>query len=212
MEITLIIVGGILLGCLLGLSWFAGSDAPYVPTKMARIRKVLKLVGLKKGEIFWELGSGDGRVVIEAAKMGANAYGIEQSWLRVLWSRWKAHKLASHMESGNAKFIHGDIFSFLQSTGKHLRGEGLAYHQQDTSEVDVRNADIIFIFLLPKGVEKLEPILKKTLKKGAKVITQTFHFKSWKPYKKILITDKNLPNTSLGKNVVEGDFWIYTKN
>lgn len=180
MDATLIISFGILLGCLISLSWFAGSDAPYVPTKMARIRKILKLAGLKKDNIFWELGSGDGRVVIEAAKMGAKSYGVEQSLLRVLWSRWKARKLP------NAKFIHGDIF------------------KQDFS-----SADIVFIFLLPKGVEKLETILKRNLKKGARVITQTFHFKTWKPIKKILIKDKNTPNTLLGKNQYEGDFQIY---
>ena len=68
---------------------------------------------------------------------------------------------------------------------------------------------MVFIFLLPKGVAKLEPILKKNLKRGAIVITQTFHFKRWLPIKKLLVTDKIFPNTPLGKNVVEGDFWIY---
>ncbi len=186
MEIILIITGGILIGCLIGLSWFAGSDAPYVPTKIARIRKILKIAGLKKGGIFYELGSGDGRVVLEAAKIGATSYGIEQSLLRIWLSRWKAKKLTSHMECGNVKFIHGDIF-------KH----------------NLTNADVVFIFLLPQGIEKLEPILKRNLKKGSKIITQTFHFKNWSPYKKILITDKSLPNASLGKNKFEGDFWIY---
>ena len=180
MDLTLIISLGILLGCLISLSWFAGSDAPFIPTKTQRIRKILKLAGIKKGESFWELGSGDGRVVLEAAKMGAKALGIEQSWIRVLWSRWKARSLK------NAHFIHGDIF------------------KQNFS-----SADIVFIFLLPKGVGKLEPILKKTLKKGAKVITQTFHFKTLKPYKKVLISDKNIPNTPLGENKFEGDFWLY---
>lgn len=184
METTLIIVGGVLLGCLIGLSWFAGSDAPYVPTKMERIKKVLKLAGLKKGEVFWELGSGDGRVVIEAAKLGANSYGVEQSWIRVLYSRWKAKKIGLK----NTYFIHRDIF-----------------------KQDLPSTDIVFIFLLPKGIRKLEPLLKKNLKKGSKVITQTFHFKRWIPYKKVLITDKNKPNTPLGKNVVEGDFWFYLK-
>ncbi|TSC64199.1 MAG: hypothetical protein G01um101493_201 [Microgenomates group bacterium Gr01-1014_93] len=86
MDLTLILTLGILLGCLIGLSWFAGSDAPFVPTKMERIRKILKLAGVKKGEEFWELGSGDGRVVIEAAKMGAKVFGIEQSLIRILYS------------------------------------------------------------------------------------------------------------------------------
>lgn len=188
METTLTIVGGILLGCLIGLSWFAGTDAPYVATKNERIRKILKLAGVKKGSYFYELGSGDGRVVMEAARMGTRAYGIEQSWIRVLWSRYQARK----QQLPNANFIHGNIFSSLRAERSNLF-----------------NADLIYIFLLPKGVAKLEPILKQSLKKNAQVITQTFHFKNWKPYKKILVTDKNSPNTPLGKDVLEGEFWIY---
>ncbi len=162
MDLTLIISGGILLGCLIGLSWFAGSDAPFVPTKMTNIRKILKLAGVKKGKKFYELGSGDGRVVIEAAQLGTDSCGIEQSWIRVLYSRWKAHHLA------NTKFYHGNIFSKNYSNG-----------------------NIVYIYLLHKGVNKLEEKLKRELKKGSVVITQTYHFKNWKPFKKL------------------GDFWFY---
>lgn len=182
MDVSLIISTGVFLGCILALSWFAGSDAPYVPTKIIRIKRILTAAGVTQGKTFYELGSGDGRVVIEAAKLGAESIGIEQSWLRVLYSRFIAKKLNLQ----NAYYIHGDIF-------KH----------------DLKKAEIVFIFLLPKGVEKLQPKLKKELKKGSIVITQTFHFKNWKPYKKILATDKNEPNTSLGVNRIEGDFQIY---
>ncbi|MDP3732977.1 MAG: methyltransferase domain-containing protein, partial [Candidatus Daviesbacteria bacterium] len=151
MDITLIISGGILLGCMIGLSWFAGSDAPFIPTKMDKIRKILKLAGVKKGKKFYELGSGDGRVVFEAANLGADSIGIEQSWIRVLYSRYKS--LASHSSSGNVKFLHGNIFA-------------KKYHV----------ADIVYIYLLHKGVNKLEEKLKKELKKGTVVITQTYHF------------------------------------
>lgn len=186
MDTTLIISGGVLLGCLIALSWFAGSDAPYVPTKFSRIKKLLKLIPLKN-KVFYELGSGDGRVVIEAAKLGAKAYGVEQSYLRVLYSRFKAlGQNANFTAKQEVYFIHGDIF------------------KQNLSD-----ADVVFIFLLPKGVERLETKLKKELKKGSLVITQTFHFKNWKPFKKILITDQKEPNTSLGPDKIEGDFWIY---
>ena len=114
MDITLIIAGGVLIGCMIGLSWFAGSDAPYVPTKMVRIRKILKEVGVKKGIKFLELGSGDGRLVMEAAKMGASAYGIEQSLLRVFLSKVRA-KLQN---LPNADFIHKNIFDLLKSHPK----------------------------------------------------------------------------------------------
>ena len=171
MDITLIISGGVLLGCCLALSWFAGSDAPYVPTKMEHIRKILKLAGDRKrparplaGKKFYELGSGDGRVVISAARLGANSFGIEQSWIRVIYSKYISWK--SRLK--RAKFFHGNIFKRSYA-----------------------DADIIYIFLLHKGVGKLEEKLRKELKKEAIVITQTYHFDSWKPFKK------------------EGDFWIY---
>ena len=164
MDVTLIISAGILLGCIISLSWFAGSDAPYVPTKMDQIRKILRLAGVKKGKKFYELGSGDGRIVIAASKLNADSFGIEQSLLRVIYSRIKARQ----KNIKKAHFYHGNIFA--------------------RSYID---ADIVYIYLLHKGVNKLEEKLKRELKKGAVVITQTYHFPNWKPFKK------------------EGDFWFY---
>ena len=176
MDTTLIISGGVLLGCLIALSWFAGSDAPYVPTKMESIRKILKRARVKKDKKFYELGSGDGRVAIAAAKLGANTVGIEQSWLRVLYSRWKASRQNSP-RGLFCQFLHGDVFK--KSYG---------------------DADTVYIYLLHKGVNKLETKLKKELKKGAIVITQTYHFPNWKPFKKI----------DLSKDIKgAGNFWFY---
>lgn len=158
MDLALIISLGILLGCLVSLSWFAGSDAPYIATQVVTIKKVLTLAGVKKGKKFYELGSGDGRVVIEAAKLGAQAVGVEQSILRVWYSKYKAKKL----NLKNTQFFHGNVFSKNYSDG-----------------------NVVFIYLLPKGVNKLEEKLKKELKKGSVVITQTYHFKNWKPFKKL---------------------------
>ena len=186
MDATLILSAGILLGCFIALSWFAGSDAPYVPTKMNHLKKVLTAAGVKKGKKFYELGSGDGRVVFEAAKMGADSVGIEQSLVRVLYSRWKAQRQNRTMAL-SCQFHHRDIF-----------------------KINYQHGDIIYIYLLPKGVQKMEEKLKRELKKGAVVITQTFHFKKWKPYKKVLITEKNNPNQKLSKDgKLEGDFWYY---
>ncbi|MBU1000300.1 class I SAM-dependent methyltransferase [Patescibacteria group bacterium] len=164
MDITLIISGGILIGCIIALSWFAGSDAPYVPTKMDKIKEILKLAGDKKtpvfpliGKKFYELGSGDGRVVREAARLGAKAFGIEQSWIRVLYSRWKSHNL----KLNNAKFMHGNIF-----------------------KKNYKDADIVYIYLLSKAVKRLEKKLSNELKKESVMITQTYHFPTLKPFKK----------------------------
>lgn len=181
MDLNITLALGTLLGCFIGLSWFAGSDAPFVATKNSRIKEALRKSGFKKGQIFYELGSGDGRVVLEAARMGAIATGIEQSWLRVLYSRYQAHKL--HLP--NAKFLHGNIFNYNYS-----------------------DADFIFIFLLPVGVTKLEPKLKKELRPGALVLTQSFHFPDFKPIKKFLIKNHEI-NSKLGPNQLEGDFCLY---
>lgn len=167
MDLTFIISTGVLIGCVIGLSWFAGSDAPYIATQMVTIRKVLNLAGVKKGKKFYELGSGDGRVVLEAAKLGADSIGIEQSWLRVFYSRLKAKNLASHLRGVSINFYHGNIFSRTYE-----------------------DADTVYIYLLPKGVNKLEEKLRKELKKGSIVITQAYHFKSWKPVKKIDLSKK----------------------
>lgn len=158
MDTTLILTGGLLLGCIIGLSWFAGSDAPFVPTKMDKIRKILEMAKLKKGRKFYELGSGDGRVVIEAARLGATSFGIEQSWIRVLYSKWKAYQL--HLK--NAHFLHGNIF-----------------------QKSYQDADVVYIYLLPIGIKKLEDKFKNELKKDSIIITQTYHFQNWKPFEKL---------------------------
>lgn len=179
MDFTLILALGTIIGCLIGLSWFAGADAPYIPTKMGAIKKILKLAGVKKSKKFCELGSGDGRVVIAASELGANSVGIEQSFLRILYSRYKAKKIK------NAKFIHGNIFSKTYS-----------------------DADIVYIYLLLKGVNRLEDKLKKELKKGSIVITQTYHFQNWKPFKKIDLSKE----IDLSKGIKgAGVFWFYRK-
>ncbi|MDO8618508.1 MAG: hypothetical protein Q7R49_01025 [Candidatus Daviesbacteria bacterium] len=177
MDLTLSITVGILVGCFIALSWFAGTDAPYIPTKQEAIRKILKFAGVQKGKKFYELGSGDGRVVIEAAKLQSNSIGIEQSLLRVLLSKYRA----SHFM--NAKFYHGNIFSKNYS-----------------------DADIVYIYLLLKGVTRLETKLKKELKKGSIVITQTYHFPNWKPYKKIDLS-KELDFSKDIKGA--GNFYLY---
>ncbi len=174
MDQTIFIALALISISLLGLSWFAGTDAPFVTTAQEKISDILKSAGLKKGATFYELGSGDGRLVIEAANMGAESYGVEQSWLRVWYSRYQAWR----QKLPNAHFFHGNLFD-------------RAYFP----------ADMVFIYLLPQGVNKLEIKLKNELKKNSIVITQAFHFQNWKPYKKILRKTKN--------DKIGGEFWLY---
>lgn len=158
MEVDVVGVVILLILSALGLSWFAGSDAPYIPTTKEQLSQLFKLIKIKRGQIFYELGSGDGRVVLQAAQRGAEATGIEQSLLRVYLAKYKAWRL--NLKA--AQFLHGNIF-----------------------DRDYHSADIVFIFLLQPAVNKLENKLKQELKRGALVITQKYHFKNWRQTKKM---------------------------
>lgn len=136
------------------LPGFAG--APWVPTKMDLIKNVLSLAELKPGEILYDLGSGDGRLVIAAAKdFGARAVGVEIDPFRVFYSRLKILRLGLN---GTAKIIRRNFFS-----------------------VNVSDADVVVLFLLQKTNDKLQAKLERELKKpGCRVVSIVFKFEGWK--------------------------------
>jgi protein-L-isoaspartate O-methyltransferase len=138
--------------------------APYYPTPETIVQKMLQLGGLKAGEKMFDLGSGDGRIVIMAAeKFHANAVGIELD--RELYKE-SADKIQSLRLQKTARIINGDIL------------------QQDYS-----SADLITVYLLPMSNDKVRPILDKQLKKGTRIVAHDFEFKDWKPEKVESIED-----------------------
>jgi predicted RNA methylase len=138
--------------------------APYYPTPETVVEKMLDLGGLKAGEKMFDLGSGDGRIVITAArKYKARATGVEfdPSLAKQSTERIKTLGLASL-----ANIIQGDLL--LQ---------------------DYSSADLITVYLLPVGNEKVTPMLEKQLKKGARIVAHDFEFTAWKPVKIVDIDD-----------------------
>jgi protein-L-isoaspartate O-methyltransferase len=132
--------------------------APYYPTPETIVQKMLQLGGLKAGEKMFDLGSGDGRIVIMAAeKFHANAVGIELD--KELY-RESMDKIQSLRLQKTARILNGDIL------------------QQDYS-----SADLITVYLLPLSNDKVRPILDKQLRKGTRVVAHDFEFKDWKPEK-----------------------------
>jgi len=132
--------------------------APYYPTPETIVQKMLQLGGLKAGEKMFDLGSGDGRIVIMAAeKFHADATGVEldKDLFRQSMDRIKNLKLQR-----TARIINGDVL------------------QQDYS-----SADLITVYLLPLSNDKVRPILDKQLKKGTRIVSHDFEFKDWKPEK-----------------------------
>src|ERR1051325_9996816 len=139
--------------------------APYYPTPETIVDKMLQLGGLKAGEKMYDLGSGDGRIVIIAAqRFHAEAVGVElnrdlakQSWARIL-------KLGLDK---SARVINGDLLK--QNYG---------------------SADLETVYLLPESIDnKVQPLLDRQLKKGARVVAHDFEFKNWKPDKVENIAD-----------------------
>jgi protein-L-isoaspartate O-methyltransferase len=138
--------------------------APYYPTPNSIVEKMLDLGGLKAGEKVYDLGSGDGRfVIIAARKYKANAYGVELDESLVKQSSDRIRTLGL---SPTAHIIQGDLL-----------------------EQDYSSADLLTIYLLPVAIEKVTPILEKQLKKGARVVVHDFEFYRWKPEKTVDIDD-----------------------
>ncbi len=138
--------------------------APYYPTPHTIVEKMLRLGGLKPGEKMFDLGSGDGRIVIMAAqKFGADATGVELD--ADLWKQ-SSDKIKGLGLSKRARIIHGDVL------------------RQDYS-----SADLVTVYLLPASNEKLRPILEKQLKKGARVVAHDFEIAGWTPEKTEHIED-----------------------
>jgi tRNA1(Val) A37 N6-methylase TrmN6 len=138
--------------------------APYYPTPETIVDKMLQLGGLKAGEKVYDLGSGDGRIVIMAAqKFHADAVRIELDKDLFKLSVDNIHEL--HLEK-NAHIVNGDLLKQNYST-----------------------ADLVTVYLLPGFIDKVQPLLDQQLKKGARVVAHDFEFKHWTPEKVENISD-----------------------
>ncbi|MCW5982286.1 MAG: methyltransferase domain-containing protein [Bryobacteraceae bacterium] len=130
--------------------------APYYPTPETVAEKMLQLGALKAGEKMFDLGSGDGRIVILAArKYKADATGVEIDDDLHRRSMERIKKLG--LES-RARILHGDIL------------------KQDYS-----GADLITVYLLPTSNDRVRPLLEKQLRKGTRVVSHDFEISGWTP-------------------------------
>ncbi|MCE5310538.1 MAG: class I SAM-dependent methyltransferase [Acidobacteriales bacterium] len=132
------------------------SLAPFVPSPQPIVERMLSAANLKPGETLFDLGCGDGRVLITAAKkFGAKAVGIELSPKLVEAANEEIK--ANHLED-QVKVIQGDLM-----------------------ETDLSSADVVTIYLLTHSNDKLRPNLERYLKRGARVVSHDFQVRGWKP-------------------------------
>jgi cyclopropane fatty-acyl-phospholipid synthase-like methyltransferase len=130
---------------------------PFVPSPQEVVDKMIELAGVKKGDVVYDMGSGDGRIVIAAAKKGARAVGFE---------------------------IDGDL---VKESRENIRKAGVQdraeIRQQDILTVDFAPASVVTMYLLPDVNLKLKPNLLKQLKPGSRVVSHSFDMGDWKPDK-----------------------------
>jgi SAM-dependent methyltransferase len=130
---------------------------PFVPSPQEVVDKMIELGGVKTGDVVYDLGSGDGRIVITAAKKGAKAVGFE---------------------------IDGDL---VKQSRENIRSAGVQdsaeIRQQDILTVDLSQASVVTMYLLPDVNLKLKPNLLSQLKPGSRVVSHSFDMGDWKPDK-----------------------------
>ena len=157
--IILFFFGFFLLLFILALLWIlvpALYGLPSIPTKPDRIRKALKLVKLQPDETLYDLGAGDGRVLLIAAgEFGAKAVGIEVGPIQcgVIWLRALASGFSDKIQVQWGNYLNADL----------------------------HDADVVFLYATSQEVLKVAPHLEKQLKQGARVISISADFHEWEP-------------------------------
>lgn len=148
----------------------AGKDVIWVPTPETLVQKMLEIAKVTPQDVLVDLGSGDGRTVIAAAKLNANATGIEYNPDMVELSKRKAEEAGV---TAKARFLKADLF-----------------------EYDLSNATVITMFLLPDINLKLRPKILD-LKPGTRIVSNTFTMGEWKPDLEVTVDENSSWNTAL---------------
>ena len=133
----------------------AGKDVVWVPTPPAMVERMLDVAKVTPQDIVMDLGSGDGRNVIAAAKRGARSTGVEFNQEMVDLSKRLATEAGVGGANGRAQFVQGDMYI-----------------------ADISKADVMAIFLLPHNMEKLRDKFLD-LKPGSRIVSNTFAIPEW---------------------------------
>jgi SAM-dependent methyltransferase len=155
-RLAVLLVGLLLItdGCSIPV-WTYG-EVPFVPTPPDVIDRMLEMARVHSDDVIYDLGSGDGRILIQAAKRyGARGIGIE---------------------------IDGDLVRKAQANAVREKVDHLvAFREQDALTVDVSQATVVTLYMLPEFNAKLRPILERQLKPGARVVSHDFPVEGWVP-------------------------------
>jgi ribosomal protein L11 methylase PrmA len=158
MRAQLLIVSALFAACGATAATAREPDVIYVPTPQELVEDMLRLADVRRGDVLYDLGSGDGRIPVTAAKKyGIRAVGIDIDPERIR----EAH--ANARRKGVAKLV--------------------TFRQQDLFTADFREATVVTLYLLPDLNLKLRPQLLKQLRPGTRVLSHQFDMGDWKPDK-----------------------------
>ena len=141
-------------------------DVPFVPTTDEAVQAMLKLADVKKTDVVYDLGCGDGRIVIAAAKSyGAHAIGIDINPVRIAEAR----------ENANIAGVENLV----------------RFEENDLFQADIHEASVVTLFLLSSVNLKLRPKLLQDLKPGTRIVSNTFDMGDWKADKEVTIGNQD---------------------
>ena len=133
----------------------AEREVPYLPSADRIVTAMLDLAAVTPDDVVYDLGCGDGRIVIEAARRGARGIGVDID-LKLVRESYDNAKRAG--VGHRAKFVRGDVL-----------------------EQDLRGATVVAMYLLPSLMERLVPKLRWELRPGARIVSNYFDFEDWPP-------------------------------
>lgn len=144
----------------------SGLDVPYEPTPPEVVRAMLQLGQVAPGDVVYDLGCGDGRIVVEAARLGARGVGVDLDPQRIREAR--ANARAAGVEK-DVDLRVGDLFA-----------------------TDVRPATVVMLFLWPEVNLRLRPRLLAELRPGARVVSHWHDMGDWKPDRIVLVSGRKI--------------------
>ena len=142
----------VVLVAVVSISWTNARGAPWAPTPLRKVRKMLTLAEVGPDDVVYDLGCGDGRMIIQAAgRYGASAVGFEIDPLRYLWCQLSIRILGLR---DRVRIVYGNFFDY-----------------------DLSGADVITCYLLQTTNDRLEAKFRQELRSGTRVVSNTFTFR-----------------------------------
>jgi len=142
-------------------------DVPYLPTPPDVVKAMLKLAEVKPNDVIYDLGCGDGRIAIAAAKdFGARAVGIDIEPKRISEAQENANNAGV---ADRVKFVRGNLF-----------------------DADIHDATVVTLYLLPSVNLQLKPKLLRDLKPRTRIVSHSFDMGDWKPDKEVSLDGRTI--------------------